>query len=220
MVPLAAFPFQPDASTATHPRRDSIRERICRSCASPDPSFYRHTDPPAAVIRGPGRAGGRACLILIGEGAAGAVRWHSQLTNREEYQSLTPMERNCLRLAQHDRKAEQLAHILGIKASTVNTHVLSARPKLNGLPRLTAADQLRVLEARRKTGAGEVEPHTPEPSPLAAAATSPEGERCAAWGAPRCPRCQEARRTSAWNRKRTTSTFRGSAFTGRLPHAP
>lgn len=69
--------------------------------------------------------------------------------DREKYESLTPMERNCLRLARHDRKAEQIAHDLGIKASTVNTHIFSARRKLDGLPRLTAADQLRRYEAER-----------------------------------------------------------------------
>jgi len=66
---------------------------------------------------------------------------------RAEYDSLTPMERNCLRLAHHDRKTEQIAHELGIAASTVNTHVFAARRKLGGLPRLVAADRLRAFEA-------------------------------------------------------------------------
>lgn len=64
------------------------------------------------------------------------------------YESLTPMERNCLRLARHDCKAEQIAHELGISASTVNTHVFNARRKLGGPSRLTAADMLRAYEAR------------------------------------------------------------------------
>lgn len=64
------------------------------------------------------------------------------------YESLTPMERNCLRLARHDCKAEQIAHELGISASTVNTHVFNARRKLGGLSRLTAADMLRAYEAQ------------------------------------------------------------------------
>ena len=63
------------------------------------------------------------------------------------YDSLTPMERNCLRLAHHERKAEEIAHQLGIKASTVNSHVFSARKKLGGISRLSAADQLRRFEA-------------------------------------------------------------------------
>lgn len=78
--------------------------------------------------------------------------------DREEYESLTPMERNCLRLAQHDRKAEQIAHMLGIKASTVNTHVFSARRKLGGLSRLTAADQLRAYEARQGASTSDDDP--------------------------------------------------------------
>lgn len=82
--------------------------------------------------------------------------------DREKYESLTPMERNCLRLAQHDSKAEQIAHILGIKASTVNTHVFSARRKLDGLPRLTAADQLRRYEAERDVRALEEAAHAPD----------------------------------------------------------
>jgi DNA-binding CsgD family transcriptional regulator len=65
------------------------------------------------------------------------------------YDSLTPMERNCLRLAHHECKAEQIAHQLGIKASTVNSHVFSARKKLGGISRLSAADQLRGFEAVR-----------------------------------------------------------------------
>jgi len=62
------------------------------------------------------------------------------------YAALTPMERNCLRLAHHTRKAEQIGHELGIKASTVNAHIYSARKKLGGIPRLSAADQLRRFE--------------------------------------------------------------------------
>lgn len=68
--------------------------------------------------------------------------------DRAAYDSLTPMERNCLRLAHHERKTEHIAHELGIAASTVNTHIFAARRKLGGLSRLTAADQLRTLEAR------------------------------------------------------------------------
>lgn len=63
------------------------------------------------------------------------------------YESLTPMERACLRLAHHDCKAEQVAHLLRIKTSTVNAHVFSARRKLGNIRRLTAADQLRAYEA-------------------------------------------------------------------------
>ncbi|WP_380782952.1 helix-turn-helix transcriptional regulator [Sphingomonas sp. R86520] len=67
--------------------------------------------------------------------------------DRAAYDSLTPMERNCLRLAHHERKTEHIAHELGIAASTVNTHIFAARRKLGGISRLTAADQLRTLEA-------------------------------------------------------------------------
>ena len=67
--------------------------------------------------------------------------------NQALYDSLTPMERNCLRLAHHACKAEQIAHQLGIKASTVNAHIYSARKKLGGISRLSAADELRHLEA-------------------------------------------------------------------------
>lgn len=66
--------------------------------------------------------------------------------NRAEYDSLTPMERNCLRLARHDCKTEQIAHELGIAASTVNTHIFAGRRKLSGVSRLNAADQLRSFE--------------------------------------------------------------------------
>lgn len=71
------------------------------------------------------------------------------------YNSLTPMERNCLRLAHHECKAEEIAHQLGIKPSTVNSHVFSARKKLGGISRLSAADQLRRFESI-SAGAGTV----------------------------------------------------------------
>jgi DNA-binding CsgD family transcriptional regulator len=67
--------------------------------------------------------------------------------NQASYDSLTPMERNCLRLAHHACKAEQIAHQLGIKSSTVNAHIYSARKKLGGISRLSAADELRRHEA-------------------------------------------------------------------------
>jgi len=67
--------------------------------------------------------------------------------DRFAYDSLTPMERNCLRLVQHDRKTEHIAHALGIAPSTVNTHIFSARRKLGGGSRLTAGDKLRAFEA-------------------------------------------------------------------------
>lgn len=66
--------------------------------------------------------------------------------DRAAYDSLTPMERNCLRLAHHERKTEHIAHELGIAASTVNTHIFSARRKLGGISRLSAADRLRRYE--------------------------------------------------------------------------
>jgi DNA-binding CsgD family transcriptional regulator len=56
------------------------------------------------------------------------------------------MERNCLRLARHDRKSEQIAHALGIAPSTVNSHIFAARRKMGGITRLSAADQLRAYE--------------------------------------------------------------------------
>lgn len=73
------------------------------------------------------------------------------------YAALTPMERKCLRLAHHTRKAEQIGYELGIKASTVNAHIFSARKKLGGIPRLSAADQLRLFEADARPPACEPE---------------------------------------------------------------
>lgn len=93
--------------------------------------------------------------------------------DREEYESLTPMERNCLRLAQHDRKTEQIAHILGIKASTVNAHVFSARRKLGGLPRLTAADRLRSYEAARDIGTSDDDDRREAPLAIEPASAPP-----------------------------------------------
>lgn len=91
------------------------------------------------------------------------------------YESLTPMERNCLRLARHDCKAEQIAHELGISASTVNTHVFNARRKLGGPSRLTAADMLRAYEARfdaRRVELPTDAPHKPTVIGPAASADS------------------------------------------------
>lgn len=66
--------------------------------------------------------------------------------NQALYDSLTLMERNCLRLAHHACKTEQIGHRLDIKPSTVNSHIFSARKKLGGISRLAAADQLRRFE--------------------------------------------------------------------------
>jgi DNA-binding CsgD family transcriptional regulator len=80
--------------------------------------------------------------------------------DRNAYDSLTPMERNCLRLAHHDRKTEQIAHELGIAASTVNTHIFAARRKLGGPSRLKAGDQLRAFEAGLAASAKEEQEST------------------------------------------------------------
>ena len=86
-----------------------------------------------------------------------------------DYDSLTPMERNCLRLAHHDCKSEQIAHRLGIATSTVNTHIFAARRKLGGIPRLVAADGLRAYEAAvpapRVSDAADT-PQAPSPQPM------------------------------------------------------
>jgi DNA-binding CsgD family transcriptional regulator len=74
--------------------------------------------------------------------------------DRAAYDSLTPMERNCLRLAHHERKTEHIAHELGIAPSTVNTHIFAARRKLGGISRLSAADQLRRYEDAATSGPG------------------------------------------------------------------
>lgn len=94
-------------------------------------------------------------------------RWHSvTIMDQAIYDSLTPMERNCLRLAQHDRKSEQIGHLLGIAASTVNTHIFAARRKLGGVSRLSAADQLRGFETHSADREG-LEQNAPDSGPAA-----------------------------------------------------
>ncbi len=75
--------------------------------------------------------------------------------DRKSYEALTAMERSCLRLAHHERKTEQIAHQLGIRPSTVNAHIFSARRKLGGTTRFSAADALRAFEAKHVVGTPE-----------------------------------------------------------------
>ncbi|EZP49957.1 helix-turn-helix domain-containing protein [Sphingomonas sp. RIT328] len=63
--------------------------------------------------------------------------------------SLTPKERECLRLVAPDRKSAVIAATLGIAVPTVETHLRSARAKLGGVSRFTAARLLKEHEARQ-----------------------------------------------------------------------
>lgn len=100
----------------------------------------------------------------------------------QSYESLTRMERNCLRLARYDHKTEQIAHELGISASTVNTHIFSARRKLGGVSRLAAADMVRDYELRRTddgpvppAGRGQTAVATLPDAPTSFPPTDPDG---------------------------------------------
>jgi DNA-binding CsgD family transcriptional regulator len=63
--------------------------------------------------------------------------------------SLTPKERDCLRLVAPDRKSAVIAAQLGIAVPTVETHIRSARAKLGGVSRFVAARMLTEHEARQ-----------------------------------------------------------------------
>ncbi len=63
--------------------------------------------------------------------------------------SLTPKERDCLRLVAADRKSAVIAAHLGIAVPTVETHLRSARTKLGGVNRFVAARMLHEHEARQ-----------------------------------------------------------------------
>lgn len=65
--------------------------------------------------------------------------------------SLTPKERDCLRLVAPDRKSAVIAAALGIAVPTVETHIRSARAKLGGVSRFVAARMLADYEARVRT---------------------------------------------------------------------
>lgn len=63
--------------------------------------------------------------------------------------SLTPKERECLRLVAPDRKSAVIADMLGIAVPTVETHLRSARAKLGGVGRFAAARMLIEHEGRQ-----------------------------------------------------------------------
>lgn len=70
--------------------------------------------------------------------------------------SLTPKERDCLRLVDHDRKSAVIAAELGIAVPTVETHLRSARAKLGGVSRFVAARMLLEHEARQSMTSQEM----------------------------------------------------------------
>lgn len=63
--------------------------------------------------------------------------------------SLTPKERDCLRLVAPDSKSAVIAAQLGIAVPTVETHIRSARAKLGGVSRFVAARMLIEHEAHQ-----------------------------------------------------------------------
>lgn len=60
--------------------------------------------------------------------------------------SLTPRERECLRLVARDQGTGEIAAKLGLAVGTVHNHIKSARAKLGGVDRFTAARLLAEAE--------------------------------------------------------------------------
>lgn len=85
------------------------------------------------------------------------------------YDSLTKMERACLRLASPGRKTAVIASELKIAPSTVETHIASGRRRLGGISRFEAGEQLRAYEAgppQSLTSQPLMVPNEPFPPPI------------------------------------------------------
>lgn len=74
------------------------------------------------------------------------------LRQADRLASLTPKERQCLRLVLENRSSKQIARQLGISQTSVDTHVRRARAKLGLKDRYEAARRLATWE----TGGPEV----------------------------------------------------------------
>ena len=88
--------------------------------------------------------------------------------------SLTPKERDCLRLVAPDRKSAVIAAHLGIAVPTVETHHRSARAKLGGVNRFVAARMLVDHEARQSLTSQGMTIAAAEPSAIATTPSQPE----------------------------------------------
>lgn len=96
--------------------------------------------------------------------------------SRTGFESLTPREKECLRLVARHHQSKEIARLLAISKSTVDKHLDSARVRIGAPDRRAAAKALLAYEAA--TGGGvevgiEYPPH-PTPIPLRPADRSVE----------------------------------------------
>jgi DNA-binding CsgD family transcriptional regulator len=80
--------------------------------------------------------------------------------------SLTPKERECLRLVLENRSSKDIARRLGILHTSVDTHVRRARAKLGVRDRYAAARLLEQWERKNGAPTAIVPPTVPPPPPL------------------------------------------------------
>jgi len=84
-----------------------------------------------------------------------AETWNTSVTR------LSPKERECLRLVGENRSSKEIARLLGISHTSVDTHVRRSLAKLDLRDRAEAARRLALLEA-------------PKPAPVAARPGEPQ----------------------------------------------
>lgn len=75
--------------------------------------------------------------------------------------SLTPKERECLRLVLENRSSKDIARRLGILHTSVDTHVRRARAKLGVRDRYAAARLLEQWERKNATPVAAAQPSAP-----------------------------------------------------------
>lgn len=73
--------------------------------------------------------------------------------DQSAYDSLSPRERECLRLVARDRGSSEIAGMLTLSVNTVDNHIKSARNKLGGIDRFRAARELSALEGHDQSQA-------------------------------------------------------------------
>ena len=73
--------------------------------------------------------------------------------DQSAYDSLSPRERECLRLVARDRGSSEIAGILTLSVNTVDNHIKSARNKLGGIDRFRAAREISAFEGHDQSQA-------------------------------------------------------------------
>ncbi|MBI1406440.1 MAG: helix-turn-helix domain-containing protein [Caulobacter sp.] len=90
---------------------------------------------------------------------------------KDSFESLTPRERECLRLVARHHRSKEIARLLNISKSTVDKHIDRARERLGSVDRRAAA--LALIEWERGMG---IE-YPPDPIPVSPAGPTGSSDR-------------------------------------------